>query len=478
MAAVRRPARFRPPFLLLSAAALVGCALKQPPSNDEVAAEVLPAAKLPPGWKAAPVDTTPVVEGWLATFGDPALLALVTEALEQNADLRLAAARVDAATGQLRLAKSLLYPAVDLIGHGGIGLGGDASGLNAVLVRAEWEADLWGRVRYGRAAARAGQGAASADLVYARQSLAGLVAKSWYVIAELRMQARLAAAMASASTQLLDLVGVERNVGTANDEDVALARGDVGTYRDRELQLTQSTGEAVRALEVLLGRYPAGTLVVRDSLPQEVPDVPAGLPSSLVARRPDLVAASQRVASAFYAKRQAVAAKLPAFNLNGSFGAISSEVLELQADFSNPVASLGASLLAPIFHGGGLQAQVDIRTAEQGQAVATYGAAVLAAFQDVENALAAEQILRQRQSVLTQVVAEQSRAVAVSRTRWRVGKSDLLSVVQQRMRLYGAEATLIGIRTDRIVQRINLHLALGGDFVTAADSASAVPGGR
>src|SRR4051812_9316569 len=479
MAAVRRPARFRPAILLFSAAgALVGCALKQPPSNNQIAAEALPAAKLPPGWKAAPVDTTPVVKGWLATLGDSALLALVTEALEQNADLRLAAARVEAATGQLRLASSRLYPAVDLVGHGGIGLGGDASGLNAILVRAEWEADVWGRVRYGRAAARAGQGAASADLVYARQSLAGLVAKSWYMIAELRMQARLAAAMAHAGAQLLDLVGVERNVGTANDEDVALARGDVGTFRDRELQLTQSMGEAVRALEVLVGRYPAGTLAIRDSLPQEVPPVPAGLPSSLIARRPDLVAASQRVTSAFYAKRQAVAAKLPAFNITGSFGAISSEVLELQADFSNPVASLGASLLAPIFHAGGLQAQVDIRTAEQRQAVATYGAAVLAAFQDVENALAAEQILGQRQSILTEVVGEQTNAVTVTRTRWRVGKSDLLSVVQQRMRLYGAEATLLGVRTDRILQRINLHLALGGDFVTAADSASAAPGDR
>ena len=156
------------------------------------------------------------------------------------------------------------------------------------------------------------------------------------------------------------------------------------------------------------------------------------------------MAASQRVTSAFYAKRQAVAAKLPAIKLTGSFGAISSEVLQLQPDFSNPVGSLGASLLAPIFHAGELQAQVDIRTAEQRQAAATYGSAVLAAFRDVENALAAEQLLRERQTVLTEVVAEQTRAVAVTQTRYQVGKSDVLSVLQQRMRLYGAEATLSG----------------------------------
>ena len=490
MEAARRRVGIRPAFLLLltTAGALVGCRVKEPPSSDQVAAEMLPAMKLPPEWVATPVDTTPVAEGWLTTLGDSALLALVSEALVQNTDLRLAAARVEAATGQIKLASSALYPHVDIVGHGGIGLGGDASGINGILVRADWEADLWGRVRYGRAAARAGQGAASADLVYARQSLAALVAKSWYLAAELRMQARLTASMANASAELLQLTGVERNVGTANDEDVALASADVGTYRDRELQLKQSQGEAVRALEVLVGRYPAATLAVPDSLPPAVPDIPAGLPASLIARRPDLVAASERVSSAFYATRQAVAAKLPAIKLTGSFGAISSEVLQLQPDFSNPVGSLGASLLAPIFHAGELQAQVDIRTAEQRQAAATYGSAVLAAFRDVENALAAEQLLRERQTVLTEVVAEQTRAVAVTQTRYQVGKSDVLSVLQQRMRLYGAEATLLGVRTERIVQRINLHLALGGGFVppidstatdsTAADSASTAPPGH
>jgi NodT family efflux transporter outer membrane factor (OMF) lipoprotein len=390
----------------------------------------------------------------------------------------MAAARVEAAAGHLRLAGSRLYPTVDLFGHGGFGLGGDASGLQAILVKAEWEADLWGRVRYGRAAALAGQDAANADLVYARQSLAGMVAKAWYLIIELRMQARLTGEMSGASAELLKLVGVERHVGTANDEDVALARADVGSYRDRELQLNQSEGEAVRALEVLLGRYPAGALEVRDSLPAAVPEVPAGLPSSLIARRPDLIAANQRVGMAFYATQQAVAAKLPAIKLTGSFGAVGSEVLELKPDFSNPVFSLGASLLAPLFHGGELRAQVEIRTAEQHDAVATYGAAVLAAFEDVENALAAGQILRERQSVLNKVVEDQTRAVGVTQTRYKVGKSDLSGVLQQRVRLYGAQATLLSVRTDQIVQRINLHLALGGSFIMAPDSAAAAPGGQ
>jgi outer membrane protein, multidrug efflux system len=472
MAVVRRPPRGRTAFFLLAAGVLAGCALQHPPSNNEVAAEALPGLKLPPGWKAAPVDTTPVTEGWLATVGDSGLLALVSEALEHNVDLRLAATRVEAATGQLKLAGSQLYPHVDLLGHGGLGLGGDASGINAALVRADWEADLWGRLRYGKATARAGQEATTADLIYARQSLAALVAKSWYLATEMRLQARLSNAMATASAQLLGLVGVERNVGTANDEDVALARADMATYRDRELQLTQSLGETVRALEVLLGRYPSGALAVGDSLPQTLSDVPAGLPASLIARRPDLIAANLRVGSSFYATRQAVAAKLPAIKLTSSFGAISSEVLELQPDFSNPVFSLGASLLAPIWHAGELQAQVDIRTAEQKQAVATYGAAVLGAFEDVENALAADQFLRERQTVLSQAVQDQARAVAVTQTRYQVGKSDVLGVLQQRMRLYGAEATLLQVRADRIVQRINLHLALGGGFLSESSSSA------
>ena len=469
---VRRPTRA---LVAIALAALgpVGCRLKNPPTPDELRPYAVPNAVVPPGWVAAPVDTAPPAESWLSSFGDQALIALVSEALVHNTDLEVAAARVDQAAGHLRLAGAPVKPTVDVSARGGIGMGGDQSGINGVLIRAGWELDLWGRVRYGKAAAGAAYAASQADLAYARQSIAAMVAKSYFTIAELRLQGRLTDSLAQASSQRLELIRVRQQVGNAGDQEVSLSRADLGGYLNRRLQLTQAEAEAKRALEVLVGRYPSATIATTATLPDSLPNVPAGLPLRILERRPDLIAANYRVAAAFYAKKQAVTAKLPAISLTGSFGAISSEVLQLADDFSNPVGSIGAALLAPIYRGGELNAQIDIRTAEQRAAVAAYGQAMLKAFQEVENALAAEQYLNQRRDIVSQLVQDRSRSVEVAQTRFAVGREDLMSGLEQRVGLYGAGTELLTVRTERIMQRINLHLSLGGSFVALPDSAAA-----
>jgi NodT family efflux transporter outer membrane factor (OMF) lipoprotein len=461
-------------ILVAGWAMLSACALKAPPDLAQVRDSALPNAPLPAGWLAAPVDTAPVSDGWLTTLGDSALVALVVEAIEHNPDVEVAAARMERAAGQLKLAGGKMKPFVDIYARGGSGMGGDGSGLNGALVLASWEVDLWGRVRYGREAARAGHTAAAADLIYARQSLAAMVAKSWYLAAELRLQHRITDSLVGASSRLVELTERQRQVGIADDQAVAVVRTDLGSYRDRQLQIEQSEQEARRALEILAGRYPAATLDLPDSLPATIPPVPAGLPLGLLERRPDLIAANFRIASAFYARGQAVAAKLPTLSLTANFGAVSSDMLTLSEDFSNPVFSLGANLLAPIFRGGELQAQVDIRTAEQRAAVAEYGGAALAAFRDVENALGAEQMLQRRQVILEELVRDGARAVEVSAARYAVGREDLLTGLQYRVRLFSSQLALIRVRSERMVQRINLHLALGGGFVmTPVDTVSA-----
>jgi outer membrane protein, multidrug efflux system len=188
---------------------------------------------------------------------------------------------------------------------------------------------------------------------------------------------------------------------------------------------------------------------------------------------PNLKAASLHVASTFFATQQAVQARLPRIALTESFGTVNSDVLALNPDFSNPVGSLGANLLPPLFYGGQLKAQVDIKTAGQKAAVAAYGGAVLGALREVENALGAEVILRQREAVLLEMVQEDARAVAVSQKRYDVGKEDLLPGLHLRQRLFAAQTSLIHVRAQRIIERINLHLALGGGFVPPVDSPSA-----
>jgi outer membrane protein TolC len=191
--------------------------------------------------------------------------------------------------------------------------------------------------------------------------------------------------------------------------------------------------------------------------------VPVGMPSELLERRPDVVAAERRVAAAFYRTEEAKAARLPRISLIASGSSVSSDLFVLQ-DRNNPVWSAGANLLQPLFLGGQLQAQVEIRTAEQKQAVAEYGRVGARAFGEVENALSAGFTLEARESLLKQAVAENARALELANIRYRVGSGDLRAVQQQALALNAARTALLRVQSERLVQRVNLYLALGGSF--------------
>jgi outer membrane protein TolC len=170
------------------------------------------------------------------------------------------------------------------------------------------------------------------------------------------------------------------------------------------------------------------------------------------------------VAAAFHRTEEAKTARLPSVRLTAGVSWVSSDLFVLQEDHDNPTGSLGIGLLAPLYRGGELQAQVEIRTAEQKQAVAEYAGVALKAFSDVENALNGESILRQREPLLAASVQENERALTLSETQYRIGKVDLRAVRTQQIDLYQARMQWLRLQSERIAQRVNLHLALGGDF--------------
>ena len=406
-------------------------------------------------------------DNWLATFSDAQLESLVAEAMQYNADLRVAAARAEQAAAYVRAAGGELYPAVTALGRGGGEMSGDDSGLQGGLVSASWELDLWGRVRYAKRSAEEQYASTEADYVYARQSLAALVAKSWFLATESAMQRQLLTEAVDATTKLVDFSERRLKVGIGNELDVISARVTLQTYRDSLRQVQLANEQSLRALELLIGRYPGADIVVPGEFRELGSVVPAGLPSELLERRPDVRAAEQRVAAAFSRVKEAQAARLPKISITGSVSDITSELFVLQ-DRENPVWSVGGQILAPLFTGGALKAQVEIRTAEQKQAVAQYVQTALKAFGDVENAMSSELALRQRESILTAAAADAGRALELAQTRYRVGSGDLRSVQQQQVAYLSSKMNLLRVQSEQRVQRVNLHLALGGNFTTEA----------
>jgi outer membrane protein, multidrug efflux system len=463
---MRTPARVAGSFAACFVFALTGCVLKRPPTAAAIRERALPSVEVPARWTAAGAGAGIVSDNWLVTFRDDDLTAAVTEAIVHNADLRVGAARVEQAQLYAKLAGAKLYPSVDFLARGGGKMSGDSSGLKGALLTATWEVDLWGRVRYGRAAAVADAVSAQADFEYARQSIAALVAKNWFLAAEAGLQGELARETVRQGEELVSLAETRSRVGVGNDEDVFVARASVGNYRDALRDLELSREQALRGVELLVGTYPSATVSVTTQLPAQPAAVPAGLPSELLERRPDVVAAERRVAAAFDRIQEAKAARLPAIALTTGFSRVSSQLFVLQSG-SNVAWNFGANLLAPIYKGGALKTQVEIRTSEQEQAIAAYAAVGLRAFGEVENALSAETATREREQILVQTLSDHQRALDIVRTQFKVGSTDLRFVTQQLLALTATQSALIRVQAEQRVQRVNLHLALGGNFQTS-----------
>jgi len=298
------------------ATVLAGCGTA--PSQEQVEQDVdqavqqqAPAA--PTEWGAAAGAGT-VQAGWIESFNDPALTALVIEAQTNNRDLAAAAANVDRAWALARQAGAALSPNVSLGASGGRSGAADSSRPDATSlslgVQVSWEADAWGRPRSGQRGAVSSAQAAEADSRAAQQSLAAATAKAYFSAIEANIQAGIARETLEILQETQRIANVKHENGMASAQDVSLARSDLATARERLTTVEGSQRDAVRALEALLGRYPGAELEVRESLPRVPPAAPAGLPSELLERRPDIVAAERRVAAAFNATNQARASAI------------------------------------------------------------------------------------------------------------------------------------------------------------------------
>lgn len=447
---------------LTAAALLAGCALKEPPLQPDVQREALPGTVTPAAWSSGGATTAAVQASWLGTFGDLKLDALVAEALANNPDLKVAAARVEKAAAYVDSASSGMLPQVYAIGNFS-GKNANSGTMNFAGLFASWELDLWGKVRSGEEAARQQLLSAQLEEYYARQSMAAMVARAWFLATEARLQEGIADEAVVATQKLVDLARERHRVGIGNEYDISVAEASLATYRDAAEQIGLSLRQSAQAIETLVGRYPAAELDIPPALPELPGPVPAGLPSELLERRPDVVAAERRVAAAFYRVEEMKAARLPTISLTGSFSSLSSDLVVLK-ERDDPVWGFGGRASVPLYLGGALDAEVAVRTAEQKEAVAQYGRAGANAFTEVEQALSAGFALDARVPLLRQAVTENERALALAETRYRVGSDDLRAVEQQQLLLIGARSALVRVESEQLVQRVNLHLALGGDF--------------
>ncbi|NIM02153.1 MAG: efflux transporter outer membrane subunit [Acidobacteria bacterium] len=459
-------------------AGLLAAACVQAPAVQQRTLEIEP----PERWSTTTGPGRDSQDPWWILYGDTQLSELIELGLAQNDDLRAAAFRVKRAVAAGRIAKADLKPSlgaglsaqrqeqvfVGLPIPGGPNVLSSTSTQFALSLETSWEADLWGRLRAGARAALAEAQATEADLRGAQLSMSGQIAKLWFAVAEARQQLELTRRSVESFTTSTELVRSRYESGVRPSIDLRLALSNQHNAEALAAAAENALDAALRQLETLLGRYPSAELLDRysiDRLPDLPPPVPVGLPSELVSRRPDLVAAERRLTAADQRVLVAQRSRYPRFAMTARGGSVSDQLGDLlDGDFG--VWALVGNLTAPLFQAGRLKAGVEQARSAGDEALALYAGQVLRAYSEVETALAAEQHLRVREEKLRETAEQLEGAGALAATRYARGVGDYLTVLESQTRALNARIAWIRVRRELLTNRVDLHLALGGGFNT------------
>ena len=453
-------------LMVLFATAPMGCILGP-------GLEPLPSPVFPEQWEASKVGNAALSQAWLDDLSSPRLKDLVREALAQNHTLQQAAYRRAAAREKQRIAGSSLWPTLQ----------GELDGSRARVTSSgkattntnyawegslRWETDLWGRIAASEKATEFQAVAAEEDFRAAQLSLAADVARNWFGLIEAGQQVRLADQAVASYQRSIAVVEEQYRAGLVDALDLRLARTDLADADTILAQNRRAQETLVRSLEILLGRYPKGELVADQTLPLVIKPVPAGLPSELLARRPDLLAAERRLTAAGEHVDAARKNRLPSLRLTARSGYASPAFREL-LDWDTLVWNLVGGVIQPLFQGGKLQAEEALARLERKQLWAAYAQAVLVAFREVETALAVDLHDQTQAEALAVAVEEATLAADLALSRYRSGLVDSITLLEAQRRAYRAKNSHLRAVRERLNNRIALYLALGGDFQTQDD---------
>lgn len=467
---------------LASTLVLAACATTTPE-------EALENIDVPAVWASDSEKSTENLPlNWLESFNDPALNALVLEAMNNNNDLGAAASRVEIARQSAVATRASLLPTLGLSGSGtqndaaapvfnpttGQTVQGSRDFYRGSL-SSSWEIDIWARLTDQTRGAYLNKAAAEADFAASRLSIAGGVTRSWYAVIATRLQRELAERDVETGKANLRITERRYEHGVSSSLDVRLARSSLAASEASLLSSKQAELETIRALEVLLGRYPNAELADRETLPTlttlvgQTSDVTAlGTPQSLLERRPDILAAERRMRAAGLDARAAKKALLPSLSLSGNGTVQTSQFVDL-FDIEEVAASVTASVFQPIFQGGRLRAQAKLQQANAEQAVYNYVATVLNAFQEVENAITAETLLAAREEALRLAYEEAKASEELTERQYLSGTRNIFNLINAQQRRIQNEAQYINATQQRLNNRVGLYIALGGTFDAGAE---------
>jgi len=457
---------------IVAALALAGCSLAPKLELPEV--PVAEAYKEPAPWTAAaPADRLPR-DGWWQPYGDPDLDRLQTQLVRNSPDLQAALARYQQAKAFADQLRSGLFPSFALRADGARVRQSETSppagrsspryyNSYGAGVEASYEVDLWGRVRNDVNAGRLEASAAAADLESARLSLQAQLADYYIALYGLDREAALLADTVTAYDRALALTKERHEAGIVSGLDVARAQTQLETARSQVSQNHAQRATLEHAIAVLVGESPSQFSLAPRSVPLQLPEIPADVPTNLLQRRPDIAAAQRRTAAANASVGVARAAYFPSITLSGVYAFESTRSTDwLTAP--NAAWSVGPTILLELFDAGRRRARVEQARAVLEEAGATYRGVVLGAFQEVEDHLALLHHYGMAAQAERAAVTSAEQSLEFAMNRYREGAVSYLEVVQSQTIALNAQRDALDLETRQLRASVALIRALGGGW--------------
>ncbi len=462
---------------IAAALALAACSIG--PDYVRPSAPAPASYKEAEGWKRAqPQDHLPRGEWW-GVFNDARLDALEAQVVIDNQTIKAAEARVREARALTQAAQAALFPIVSgnaSAARSGVGSRGSNGNVNvqggtgnrySIALDANWEIDVWGRVRRQIEAAGANTQASTADLEAAKLSAQALLAQDYFLLRVQDAEIRLLNETIAAYARSLQLTQNQYNVGVAARSDVVQAQTQLKSTQAQAIDAGVTRAQLEHAIAALTGKAPAEVSIAANETPLAYPDIPLGVPSELLERRPDIAAAERRAAAANAQIGVAEAAFFPSLTLSAT-GGFQSSVLSQLLSLPNRFWSLGPAIAQTIFDAGLRRAQTEQAIAAYDETVANYRQTVLTGFQEVEDNLAALRILEQEAAVQADAVSAAREALTIVTNQYRAGIANYLAVVVIQAATLSNERTALAIEARRLTAAVQLIKALGGGFEASA----------
>lgn len=453
--------RFRPLFPLFASIFLLACS-----STSEVD-EKLKDLPLPQNWHDSK-RALAVEHNWLSQLNNPQVHQLVKKALAANHQFAMQAYALEILEQQLIVSGSQLWPELDLSFRSGRSKDNETDSYansNSVNLNLSYEVDIWGKLSDADRLSNYNYLAQKSSFEEYKQQLVVNVLTTWFNVIEADKLLTLYRSKVENSKQNLAIIEAGYRSGLIDALDVYLTRNSLNSELSVVSEQETVKVKLIRELERLIGEYPKGELLVSADLPLLTNDIPIGLPSELISRKPALKASWYQLLSQDAGLAYAHKQRFPSIMLSGSVGDANADIGDLLSSSSLAWSLLG-SISAPIFNAGRLKANEEKARFELKQGEQLYLDTLYSAFSDVENAITTEKSLKQRYYTMLAAQENAKIAATLSFEQYQSGLVSYTTVLDAQNSSFEAQTTLIKIKNQLIVNRINLHLSLGGDFTT------------